>query len=190
MTCPLGELALATQSAVTFDNQKNRHKGDSVGHNTSGHTVACPTRTLGRRIAYIRRNGGTATTPLCAFKQGNRWKTVSSSMVTAMLRTSATLCPEFGLRAVDIQARSLRSGGAMALLCGDVPTDIIKLVGRWRSDSIFEYLHAQALPITRRLASTMLRHGAFILPDGAFEPIEARHIINNADIAANNQPAA
>ena len=69
----------------------------------------------------------------------------------------------------------------MVLLCGGTPTDIIKLVGRWRSDSIFEYLHGQALPITYRLASTMLRHGNYVLPQGAFEPIQAQRLIHQAD---------
>ena len=81
-----------------------------------------------------------------------------------------------GIKPIDITARSLRAGGAMALLCGKVDTDTIKLVGRWRSNAMFEYLHAQALPLTRQLATTMLHHGVFTLAPGAYEPPQADHL--------------
>jgi hypothetical protein len=34
----------------------------------------------------------------------------------------------------------------MALLNGGVDTDIIRLIGRWRSDKMLRYLHVQAEP--------------------------------------------
>ena len=49
----------------------------------------------------------------------------------------------------------------MALLCAGVDPDVIKLVGRWRSDAMFRYLHAQAEPLVGNLAATMHQHGAF-----------------------------
>ena len=66
--------------------------------------------------------------------------------------------------------RSLRAGGAMAMLCGKVDSDIIRLVGRWRSDAMFRYLHAQAIPIISPLAPTMLQNGAFSLMPNADLP--------------------
>ena len=53
----------------------------------------------------------------------------------------------------------------MALLCGNIDFDIIKLLGWWHSNAMIRYLHVQAQPITQRLASTMLDHGAY-----AFDP--------------------
>ena len=71
-------------------------------------------------------------------------------------------------------ASSLRAGGgAMALLCGHVDADTIRLVGRWKSDTMFRYLHAQALPLVRHLAHTMLTHGAFSLLPGSDLPLGA-----------------
>ena len=49
----------------------------------------------------------------------------------------------------------------MALLCGNVDTDKIRFLGRWRSDEMLRYLHVQALPIAAPLASLMVRHGFF-----------------------------
>ena len=67
----------------------------------------------------------------------------------------------------------------MALLCGKIDTDIIKLVGRWRSDSIFRYLHSQALPVIGNLAKTMLTHGKFTLLPGSSLP-PTGHQLNQA----------
>ena len=50
-------------------------------------------------------------------------------------------------------SHSFRRGGAtFAYLCG-VPTEIIKLLGNWRSDCFLRYLH---LPLEARLAATEL----------------------------------
>ncbi len=66
-----------------------------------------------------------------------------------------------GIAASDMSVRSLRSSGAMALLCADVDTDKIRLLGRWGSDEMLRYLHVQALPIVTPFASLMVRHGHF-----------------------------
>ena len=58
----------------------------------------------------------------------------------------------------------------MALLCGKVDADTIRLDGRWKSDAMFRYLHAQALPLIRDLATTMLTHGNFTLIPGSDVP--------------------
>jgi len=49
----------------------------------------------------------------------------------------------------------------MALLCGHVDTDVIKLVGRWRSDEMLKYLHLQAYPLMMHLAPLMVTGGNF-----------------------------
>ena len=179
--CPITDLDRATQSSVEFDTQKNRVRGEIIAHGNSGHSVACPTRALARRIKTTRETGGDQNTPLCAYKRGRRWLTVSSDMLTKQLRTSVAMLPHLGIKPSELTARSLRAGGAMALLCGRVGTDIIKLVGRWRSDAMFRYLHAQALPITHNLARIMVTHGAYTLIPGAFKPAPALQIINDAE---------
>ena len=81
-----------------------------------------------------------------------------------MLRLSATaLYPTLGIDPKRISARSLRAGGAMALLCARVDTDIIRLVDRWRSDEMLRYLHLQAYPLMRTFAQRMLSSGHFSL---------------------------
>ena len=51
----------------------------------------------------------------------------------------------------------------MALLCPGVDSDYIRLIGRWRSDEMFRYLHVQAQPIMTGMSAAMLRGGDFRL---------------------------
>jgi hypothetical protein len=51
----------------------------------------------------------------------------------------------------------------MALLCAHIDSDIIRLLGRWRSDEMLRYLHVQAEPIMRDFACRMLSGGTFTL---------------------------
>jgi hypothetical protein len=57
----------------------------------------------------------------------------------------------------------LRSSGAMVLLCTKVDTDLICLLGWWRSNEMLRYLHVQTFPIVAPLAEQMLRHGHYSL---------------------------
>ena len=49
----------------------------------------------------------------------------------------------------------------MALLCAGVDSsNLIRMIGRWRSDEMYRYLHVQAQPVMNGLAAaTMLRGG-------------------------------
>jgi hypothetical protein len=51
----------------------------------------------------------------------------------------------------------------MALLCARVDTDIIHLLGCWRSNEMLRYLHVQAFPLLALLATQMLQNGNFHL---------------------------
>jgi len=54
----------------------------------------------------------------------------------------------------------------MALLCGKINFDTIKMLGRWHSDSMIRYLHVQAQPITQQLSVKMFNNGTYsFLPD-------------------------
>ena len=63
----------------------------------------------------------------------------------------------------DVSARSLRAAGTMALLFSGVDHDIIKLIGRWRSNEMMRYLHVQAEQIMRNFSKLMISHGNYNL---------------------------
>jgi hypothetical protein len=170
-------IAQATHATITFVQQKNGVRGEIIGHGRSGHSVACPIAALARRVTYLRAHQATPTTPLATVFLP-RPITITSTLITTLLREALPFCPDTGITPTDVTARSLRAGGAMALLCGRVDSDSIRLVGRWKSDAMFRYLHAQTLPVLDRLAATMTRHGQFSLLPGEDFPAAAADLIN------------
>ena len=67
----------------------------------------------------------------------------------------------------------------MALLCGKVNSDTIRLVSHWKSDAMFQYLHTQALPLIQDLAATMLTHGNFTLLPGTDVPTHIAPMVDD-----------
>ena len=63
-----------------------------------------------------------------------------------------------------LSARSLRPGGATALMCAGVDSDFIQLMGRWQSDAMFRYLRCQVA--TSQLSQKMLDHGHYTFAPG------------------------
>jgi hypothetical protein len=149
-----------------------------VGHGRSQHPVACPVLTLIRRVRHLRAHQAPPETPLHTFFQFGRTHHVLAADLTAALRLAAAeLFPVLGIPPAEISARSLRAGGAMAMLCARVDTDTIRLIGRWRSDEMLRYLHLQALPHTRSIAASMVSHGAFTFRAGQDIPDAALPIL-------------
>jgi hypothetical protein len=64
-----------------------------------------------------------------------------------------------GIKPAEIDARSLRAGGARALLCANVDPHSIQLLGRWKSDTMIRYLHVSATPHVRQFARQMFSSG-------------------------------
>jgi hypothetical protein len=75
-----------------------------------------------------------------------------------------------GILYKDISARALRAGGAMALVRARVDSSLIRMMGRWKSWAMLEYLHRSATDTTS-YAERMLDGGRYaischsILPD-------------------------
>ena len=176
-TAPLAEIEAATSMSLYFTTQKNQRKGDSIAHGRSQHPRCCPVRSAIRLITAHRAHFASLGTPFDAttklasyYYRGHNLKVLASD-VTTRLRLAATSCFYItGIPATDISARSLRAGGAMALLCAGVDSAKIRLLGRWESDSVFRYLHQDATPIMTRLASRMFRHGTYTFLPSTSDP--------------------
>jgi len=171
----LADIRLAAFASLIFTNQKNAVRGEKIGHARTGHSFSCPVLALIRRVLHLRLHNAPPTAPLyLSFLSSSARPTfVTAARITAMLRLSATaLYLTLGINPQHISTRSLRAaGGAMALLCAQVNTDIIRLVGRWRSDEMLRYLHLQAYPLRRTFARRMLTSGNFsLLPDQDIAP--------------------
>jgi hypothetical protein len=170
---PLDDLPRVTFVALTFTTQKNGVRGEVIGLSRSGNPTLCPVTALTRRIAHLRAHHAPPTQPLASYYDNSPSVTlIKPADVTAALRLStAVIGPTVGFLPADISARSLRAAGAMALLCAHVDTDVIRLLGRWRSDEMLRYLHVQAEPVMRDFARRMLVGGSFTLLPNQTVPI-------------------
>lgn len=161
------ELLAASFCSLTFDKQKNAQRGETIGHARSGDSDFCPVRCLARRIIHIRQHLVIhhPNTPLATayLRKGTKFSLTPSHITTSLKQAVTFLGPTLGFLASDVSARSLRAAGANALLCGGVDTDVIRLLGRWRSDEMLRYLHTSAEPLMRNFARQMLSGGAFTL---------------------------
>ena len=174
MDIPLADLSRVTFATLTFTTQKNGVCGEVIGLGRSGDPAFCPVLALTRRIQHLREHSAPADTPLTSYWTGTCFRPVTPADITAALRTStAAIGPGVGFLPKDISARSLRAAGAMALLCAQVDDDIIRLIGRWRSDEMLRYLHVQAEPVMRHFARRMLSGGTFTLLPNQDVPMES-----------------
>ena len=155
-------LAQADFVSLLFTTQKNGVKGKSIGHGHTGHPQGCPVAAIHCQVAYLRCHGAIRDTPFSSFKKGTKWQQIRGDKITATIRSVVRAAgPSIGFTKADISARSLRGGGAMALLMAGVDPDTIRLVGRRRSDTMLCYLHTPEKHFTEGLSDNMFQHVAY-----------------------------
>jgi hypothetical protein len=153
----------ATRVSLIYTDQKNCVKGEKISHSPSGHPLLCPVLAVAHIVCHLLRHSAPPDTPLYTYYLNPTTpKSVTSSMVTKLLRGAATKIQHLtGIPPDKISARSLRPGGATALLCaGHLPTNIA-LIGRWRSEAMLRYLRAQATPAAASFAQQMVDCGDY-----------------------------
>ena len=165
---PAVDLQAATFATLTFTRQKNGVRNETIGHHgRSGHPHLCPVLRLVARVLALRASAVTssASTPINAFcdTPGGPIRYVHARDLTRRMRSALTVYPDPSIPPRDISARFTRPGGAVALLCAGVGADRIRLLGRWRSDELYRYLHVQAQQVMTGLSAAMLHGGTFQL---------------------------
>jgi len=170
MTDPDSRLKQARFASLTFTTQKNGVRWEVIGLACSGDAVMCPVKAIVRRVLYLRQNGALPTTPLAHVY--NSTGLVTAAAITNCIRTAVSdLGPTLGFMPCDVSAQCLRAAGATALLLAQVNTDIIRLIGRWKSDEMFQYLHIQAYPLMRNYSQLMLSAGTYTLISNHLVPM-------------------
>jgi hypothetical protein len=178
-TAPLHDLSAATSVTLVFTKQKNGHMNEKLHHATSGHPLCCPVKAIIRRLLVHRSHDASPTTPLASYYHTTTRTLIriQPSDVTDQLRhAAAALQHTTGIPPSDISARSLRAGGAMALLNAEVDHDVLQMIGRWHGDAMMRYLHAQCLPAMKGFARRMFNNGTY-----SFQPDETVPIRDEAD---------
>jgi hypothetical protein len=150
-----------TAVALRFTNQKNGGKGEVIAHSCSGDILVCPCKAVIRRARYLLQHKQPPSAPLCRFFQNGITHHVSTIHIRNALHESLNAIgpTTLGIQRHEIDARSLRAGGATALLSAKVDKESIQLLGRWKSDAVMRYLHIAANPHTRQYAKHMISSG-------------------------------
>jgi len=169
-TMPEPKLLTANYVTYTFRTQKNGVRGEALGQGASGHPRCCPVKATIRRLLHHRQHNMPPHRPLATYHDNRLQNILAGHITDTLQKATAIVGHQVGFTPKEVTARSLRAGGAMALLCADVDPDIICLLGRWKSDTMFRYLFMQARPLVNQLAHRMVTDGDFDLLPGVPVP--------------------
>jgi hypothetical protein len=164
------DIETVTAASLTFTDQKNCVRGEQVSQRATNDPLMCPAKALFRLTLHQRQHNAPPDIPLCDYydNTGKR-SSVKNEWITNGLRWSArALKGTTGIDPALMSARSLRPGGATALLCANIDPDIIMLLGRWKSNAMFRYLRIQAHVHSTNFAQKMLDHGSYTFAPGTF----------------------
>lgn len=163
-TAPLNDVQGYDIVSYTFADQKNAVKGETISHSANNHPFVCPVKATLRRLLHLRLNGAPASAPLYTYYRNSKAYKISNTHIGHLLKhVAAALQPHTGVPPGKITPRSLRSGGATALLNAHADDNSIRLLGRWKSDAMFVYLRTHADSITKNFSQMMLDNN-FRLP--------------------------
>ena len=97
---------------------------------------------------YLREQGAAPSQNLVTFKRGGCWFNITPKDISRTLKDAIRfLGPSLVFTPKYVSAQSLRAVGAMAILCSGFDTNIINLVGLWRSYEMIRYLYVQEKPL-------------------------------------------
>jgi hypothetical protein len=165
-------ISTLTRASLTFDDQKNAVRGERITHSVTQDPILCPCKALLRISAHLRQHSAPPETPIYTYyTTAGAPLAITPEHIRDGLRAAANdLSHLTGLDPGSLSARSLRPGGATALLCAGIETDVIKLVGRWKSDAMMTYLRVSTLAHSHNLAQSMLTHGGYTFaPDATLD---------------------
>jgi hypothetical protein len=171
-----------SRATLTFNDQKNAVRGEQISHSATNHPRLCPCKALARLCAHLRAHNSPANTPIHAYYDSHgRLQNISPHIITNALRHAATaLRQSTGIDPLLLSARSLRPGGATALLCAGIDADVIQLLGRWKSDAMLRYLRVAAHAHNSNLAQQMLQSGNYTFAPNTYTAAHAQPVPEQA----------
>jgi hypothetical protein len=140
------------------------------------------------QVLHLRAHNASPDTPLYSYYHRGASHLVTARAVTAALRSSCkAIGRSLGISPRDISARALRNGGCVSMIRANIDPMEARLMGRWRSWSMIEYLQSRSLD-TRRYAQRMFDSGTYIIPNHQTLPtdvlLRAQKYLPPADSAA------
>lgn len=164
-TGSLASIRSAHKVLYNFSVQKNGDRNQPMVHGDTSDPLLSPLKATQRQVLMLRSHKALPTTPLCTyFDASGKASAITSSDITKQLKLSAAVIgPSLGIRPKDVSARALRNGGCVALIRAGVDPFLAKLIGRWKSWAMVEYLQAASLDTTP-YAQKMLQAGSYVIP--------------------------
>ena len=152
--------------SITFEDQKNGDKFDTVNLQSSNDPLLCPLKAWANTVSRISEYPGTTRdTPVNVYMCGKRFLQISDKSVIQSLRSAVHLIGEesLGFKASEVGTHSIRAGGAMAMYLAhpQIPTYTIQLIGRWRSDAFLKYIRKQVKQFTAHISNSMVENEGF-----------------------------
>ena len=140
------DLAHCDFLSITFEDQKNDMKNDTITMHAASDEILCPVKSWARvvkRITQIKSHS--PDTHVNTFSDNGKVFLVTSSDAMTALRSAAKTIgtQKLGFSPTEIGTHSIRSGAAMAMYLDEVPVYTIMLNGRWSSDAFLLYIRKQ-----------------------------------------------
>ena len=150
----LHDVQQGTYIPLTYTDQKNCTRSEALGQGSSGNLTLCSVQALHRRITHLRTFHCSPNSPLyCYFDSASHPHNITTRDITAELRWAAAAVYHItNIPPEHIEAYSLCSGGATALLVSSIDQTAIRALGWWKPDSIFLYLRTQPSRLTASYA--------------------------------------
>jgi hypothetical protein len=156
------ELKSSTSGSYTFTTPKNGNRNEKIVQGLSGDPWCCPVKATIRRRIHNNSHKSRSNAPLAAYYRGTRRTLVKATDVTYVLHHAMRLnVHRTVIEALEISARSMRVGGAMALLHRCIDMNNIRMMGCCNSDAMMRYLHVQAQSVMGDYAARMFNQGTY-----------------------------
>ena len=167
ITSNLPSLHLADFICITFREQKNGIKHETITLSRTDDPILCPVVQAAAIIRRILSIPGTSPhTTLNTYNSGRHTYGLTSDTAIQRLRRKATQIgsDRLGFQATDIGLHSLRSSAAMAMVLAGVPTYMVMLIGRWKSDAFLTYIRQQVAEFSNTVSKRMITVTSFFHP--------------------------
>jgi hypothetical protein len=132
--------------SITFEDQKNGEKMETVTQHKSGHNI-CPVFIWADIFARVINYRGTSlNSPVYTFQENGRLYSLTSKIMRQHLRETTTTigCDSLGINNVtDVGTHSIRASFAMMLHLNKIADSTIMQMGRWKSDAFLVYIRKQ-----------------------------------------------
>ena len=158
-------LIAADYVSVTFEDQKNDTRQDTITMQHSGDNLLCPVRSLARIITRIRSYPESSDDlHINTFRSRSSLHQVTGDDMKLALRAAAAVIGEdkLGFKSSEIGTHSIRSGAAMAMYLDEVPVYTIMLIGRWSSDAFLLYIQKQIEQFSHNVSRRMINRQFFM----------------------------